>query len=252
MLSGLCVCVCVCALLVQRDFLSFTTLSPARLADLFASRDSAAAHADLLMMQSELCNDYGELCSIFRAYSRVDSLGVLGPDISAASVIAAVIAAAGQPSQGRRAPEWGGCLLMTARDYAEFIKDLKINSRALKQSMIGEVFSTCTDPKDGVRKKTHISLHAHSDANFATSCECVLRVCVCACVLVVQRGLVSRVALSPGQFVEALVRSVAAGRCIDPSGMQLDGVRADFLFSRRLPMCTCVCVSAWLHFAILC
>jgi hypothetical protein len=143
----------------QRDFVSFTTLVPTRIADVFPQRgDGAAQASDIMLMQSELVNDYEELCSIFRAYSRVEN-------VSASSA-----AAANADALNRKGVtgDWSGCLLMSARDYSEWTKDLKILTRTLKQSHIDEVFNEC------IRGK-----------------------------------VVSRMALAPPQFVEAIVRLAA-------------------------------------------
>jgi len=148
----------------QRDFLAFTTLVPTRLLDVFPQRgDGAAQASDILLMQSELANDYAELCSIFRAYSRVETSSAQANTdaLKSRRETAALLGPAG---------DWSGCLLMSSRDFADWLRDLKlVGARSLKQSQVDDVYRCC----------------------------------------ITGRQLVSRMSLSPSQFVEALVRLAA-------------------------------------------
>lgn len=105
------------------DYLSFTTVSADRLSDLLP-RDATLRMNETQLVQGELANDYGEVCAVFRAYSRVDHSSDRPTDASFV----------------RR-----GCLLMHFDDWTDLMKDLKMQSRTVKQAALDEVFQQCTE-----------------------------------------------------------------------------------------------------------
>jgi len=142
----------------HRDWLAFTRVSSSRLAPLLptSSTSSSAAHSELQLLECELMNDYHDLISVFRAYSRVD------PNLQTR------IRASSLEEMNAAKHALAGCLMMSLTDFTEFTKDCRLQSRSIKQSQLDEIFEKCTEG-----------------------------------------SVLSRVCLSPNQFVEAIIRLAA-------------------------------------------
>jgi hypothetical protein len=152
-----------------------------RLHDLLPADPPAQAN-DLLLLQGELANDYSELCSVFRAYSRVDH--TIDQPMTDSPIVAQ------------------GCLLMQFTDYTELLKDLKLQSRNIKQAALDEIYEQCTEGVSRPHTSHTRCSHAHRGLHPSRS---VSRLTLFSCVSLCQ-DVVSSTALSPNQFIEAIVR----------------------------------------------
>lgn len=132
----------------HRDWTAITCIPKERVKDILNCSSTASMSAEMQLVQAELANDYTDICSVFRAYSKVD------PDQKSENV--------------PLANALGGCLLMFYSDFTEWCKDIKLQSRTIKQSAIDNVWDRCTDG-------AVLSTEALSPNQFA---ECLLRCAV--------------------------------------------------------------------------